>query len=91
MANEVSQVWKALYLWEVAIMTHFKDNWMRILTNRMLANKRVIIKTNILPSFLIHLIKQGHQSKRVVVIHGIVDTVLMPCKGVLIWGYNKRV
>lgn len=59
-------------------MTHYKKNWMLLLTNRFISNKRVIIKTSILPSFLVHLIKEGYSDKKVRVINGKTDTVVIP-------------
>jgi len=59
-------------------MTHYKSNWMHLLGNRFISNKRVIIKTSILPSLLTHLIKLGYSDKKVRIINGKIDTVLIP-------------
>lgn len=46
-------------------MTHFKKDWMDLLSNRLLSNKRVVIKSNLLPSLLVHMVRLGQQDKRV--------------------------
>lgn len=40
-------------------MTHFKKHWMILLADRLKSSKRVIVKKELLSTFLCHCIQQG--------------------------------